>query len=667
MVQVAIALATMVGFAAMAVDVGLMYSAKADLQAIADSAALAASSQLGNFTEAEAQGVTVLDLARDAAVQYGEKNQVFHQEFNLDDQDIEFGWSTWNDTEQRFTFEAAPAGTTNNINGVRVTARRTEGSSNGPLSMAFAGIFGLNQVDIAASAVAILVPRDIIIVADMSGSYNDDSELKSYANNDPDGVNLFEVWKTLPSNSANGALLEAWLEANPGMTVADAPASLFRGSYGFFNELGATGSGSVEVFGKTTINSGYDPATDDGLILLRRKKAWNSAELGSADHTKLRDYLLNLGYSNYEVQCIMADTGDPGTDDSIRLGDADAQSFASEYSDRDRYDLRVAVALGLMYWNSGTPGGLWESHGWTPGSGGWGIAPSELLEREPYPYPSGNWLEYVQYMRDANGSNWAVDELPAVKYRFGAKTFANFLLEEKELNSETDVAHYATANPLSLTKNALDVLMNDLASLDSGDHIGLVTYGTYAVLDYPIPCDSSDSGCSDPVTLEDNTAAVKDIYRHRQAAHYTPATNIGEGIDFARDCLSAGPTLSAPGAYQSAPDFGQCRPRPGAQKVVVVLTDGMANTGPAPSYTYGPSTGYAYAEAAAQQAWELARARIYGVGVGSAADMDLMDAIAAHGHTNSGYWANGSWSEIQSELEGIFQKIGGNRPVQLIE
>jgi len=269
-------------------------------------------------------------------------------------------------------------------------------------------------------------------------------------------------------------------------------------------------------------------------------------------------------------------------------------------------------------------------------------------------------------MRDANNSNTAYDVLSSIKYRFGAKTFVNFLLEEKERNSETDVTHYAFTNPLNLTKNALEVLMDDLTATDSGDHVGLVSYGTYAVLDYPIPCDASDPSCADPIDLLTNTTEVENMYRHRQPAHYANCTNIGEGVEFATNCLNTNYSGSG-SSYWSTPDFSLCQPRIETQKVIVLLTDGIANIEAAPSYSYNISSAKAYARTAAEDAWDSIHARIYAIGVGSGADMGLMDDVAERGQTEEGYWANGDFEEIQEELEGIFRKLGGRRPVQLIE
>ncbi len=646
-VQVAVASTALIGLAALGVDVGLMYAAKADLQKVADAAALAAASQLGNFAEAETKETTVVALADAAATAVLTDNDVLGQDISLDAGDIEYGYSIWNDGTQRFEFQAAAvegSGGVNGVNAVRITTRRTSDSSNGAVDLAFGGVFGFGEANITASATAILVPRDIIVLADLSGSYNDDSQLQNYALNDPNGINLLEVWKTLPKSSADGALLQAWLDANPGMTVADAPSTFFETDYGFFGELGSSSAGSIPVFGETLINSSYNPAGDDGLVRLRRGRQWSSGEIGSPNYTNMRMFLVGQGYSIEERDLIMANTSSSTTNGYIKDADYNSVSFSSEFSDKDRYDLRVAAALGLVFWSSGRTDGLWQDLGLPPGDGDFYIEPNEVHEAVAYPFPQGNWFEYVQYMRDANNSNRAYDKLKAIKYRFGAKTFVNFLLEEKEMNSETDVSHYAYANPLHLTKNSLDVLMDDLVALDSADRIGLVTYGTTAVVDYPLP--------DETVELSENAADIKALYRARQAAHYSPATNIGQGIEMATGQLIPGGSTNA---------------RPEATKVIVLLTDGMANIDGNGDFDGTGEAGVSYALAAAQDAWEQHRVKIHAIGVGAAADIDTLDEIAEHGRTGEAYWATGDFSEIQSELTNIFQKIGGLRPIQIID
>lgn len=640
-VQVAVGLTVVLGLAALAIDVGLMYTARAELQNAADAAALAAASQLGLFDEAEAAGTTVIAMAKAEAIRHGQGNSILKADLQIEEADIEFGFSIWNDETGKFEFQLAPPGGEVGSNAVRVTARRTASSHNGPVDTIFANIFGVDQTDIAAKATAILVPRDIMIVADLSGSYNDDSELRNYATNDPHGINLYEVWQTLPKSSYDGEQLEAWLEANPGMSVADAPASFFEIGYGLFSQLGSTAPGSVPVFGQTTINSSYNPDSDSGLVKLNFGASWNSAALGS-NYSKMKSHLLGLGYTHREVAQIMADSS--GYDATIIAGDSDNVTYLSEYgASRKRYDLRAAVALGLVYWNSGQSGGLWSTKGWPAGNGNNKIDVTEVVSNVPYPYPSGNWFEFAAYVRDASGANNACDVLPSIQHQFGAKTFVNFLLEDKELNAETDVTHYSSANPLNLTKNALDILMDDIASLQSADRMGLVTYGTWAVVDYPLPDETVD--------LDANAEAIKQTYRRRQAAHYAPNTNIGQGLEF--------------GAAQLDPSLPESNARPESRKVIVLLTDGMANVDATGANS--SAGGRAYALAAAAQAWEDQRALIYAIGVGSAADMYTLEQIADLGQTNDAFHADGDPDEIEEELTSIFRKIGGLRPTQLIE
>ena len=64
-VQVAVFLTTLIGFAALAIDVGLLYNERADLQKTADAAALAAAAELGDYSQGDP-----LDSARTLATAF---------------------------------------------------------------------------------------------------------------------------------------------------------------------------------------------------------------------------------------------------------------------------------------------------------------------------------------------------------------------------------------------------------------------------------------------------------------------------------------------------------------------------------------------------------------------------------------------------------------------
>ncbi len=127
-------LTVLIGFAAMAIDVGYMYAVQADLQKAADAAALAGASVLPDETAAVAE-------ALDYAAQ------------NLPGQGPVLALSAvaagnWDAVAEIFVVAGTP------VNAVQVRTRRAEDNGN-PLALFFAGIFGTNQADVSAAATAL--------------------------------------------------------------------------------------------------------------------------------------------------------------------------------------------------------------------------------------------------------------------------------------------------------------------------------------------------------------------------------------------------------------------------------------------------------------------------------------------------------------------------------
>ena len=152
LVLAALFLVILVGLVAFGVDLGYIMLTRTQLQVAADSSAMAATSKLGwDPTE-----------VRDLAKSYAGKHKAAGRDVTLADSDVEFG--TW-DTSTRTFQSTGMAG-----NAIRVTAR-----SNNTTTF-FGRIFGMNQFNTSASAVAMANPRDICFVVDLSGSMNDDTE-----------------------------------------------------------------------------------------------------------------------------------------------------------------------------------------------------------------------------------------------------------------------------------------------------------------------------------------------------------------------------------------------------------------------------------------------------------------------------------------------------------
>jgi len=163
-VLVAVMLPVLVGFTAMTVDVGSMYTTRADLQNAVDAAALSGASGLN-------LGINEVRLRAKAA---GALNTANGQGVTLTDNEIQLG--SWDATLGVFTpwiDDTAPE-----FDAVRITAH-TE------LSYFFASAFGPDSKTISASATAtfgVADAFDVMLVQDISGSFTSALPLAKLAN-----------------------------------------------------------------------------------------------------------------------------------------------------------------------------------------------------------------------------------------------------------------------------------------------------------------------------------------------------------------------------------------------------------------------------------------------------------------------------------------------------
>ena len=142
-----------VGFAAIAIDGGYLYSLKNKLQTTADAAVLVAVSELPDT-----------DAARAAAIVMAGKNMATGAHGAvLADADVVTG--NWDSGTRTFT----PAG--DPINAVRVVTRRSQANGNAA-GLFFAPILGFNQVDVETMAIASFQSGDACVIA-LDPSTND--------------------------------------------------------------------------------------------------------------------------------------------------------------------------------------------------------------------------------------------------------------------------------------------------------------------------------------------------------------------------------------------------------------------------------------------------------------------------------------------------------------
>lgn len=185
LVWTACSLTALVGITALSVDVGYTYAVRGELQRTADAAAMAAASRL-----ASAEG-DLYQVTYDLASEYAGKNEAGGVAIQLSAGDVELGRGIPTETGM-YTFESGG----DPPDAVKVTVRRTANSPNGALPLFFGAALGLSEAEISASAVAMLVPRDIVVVMDLSNSMSYDSQLKHESETQ---INIQEVWEDLGS------------------------------------------------------------------------------------------------------------------------------------------------------------------------------------------------------------------------------------------------------------------------------------------------------------------------------------------------------------------------------------------------------------------------------------------------------------------------------------
>ena len=129
----------LMAFAALVVDLGAVHMARGQLKAGADAAALAGVQELGTGDEYA------------AAAQFASLNSVLTTPITLSQSDVVMGQFDF--TSGAFTPDAQPP------NAVRVMARRTPGSADGPVELFFGKVLGINTVSLQEESVAALDGR----------------------------------------------------------------------------------------------------------------------------------------------------------------------------------------------------------------------------------------------------------------------------------------------------------------------------------------------------------------------------------------------------------------------------------------------------------------------------------------------------------------------------
>lgn len=616
-----------IGVAALAVDTGLMFSAKQELQNAADAAALAAASQLG--ARENPTGMAGAEGADFAAL-----NAVAGLGVSLDvEADLVFGHAVMNGEKFDFLPNELP------YDSVRVTLKRNSNVADGPVSLLFAKALGKDGANLEASATAMLVPRDIAVVIDLSGSMNDDSELRHYkdfwseSGGTRDGVqvNLFDIWLALPiakGNSGVGNGLDPPPPGNPHSendqpgTGPGSPANAGGNPNPGADPGGGVARGPrwgwLTGWGEPIVLGEYSPTSDCGLYYIPRYSTCSDADVV--------ENLTTAGYTANERTALLSGSYDGNT---------------------TYYRNRVRVLLGLAGWKSKKKIGNVQDSKYTggPGNGDNVVDSNELTQEVDYPFNSGSWDSYVDYMV---GSSQMRDTDPNFRYRFGLKTFTNYLLEKRGNHGSTPELAEAPEEPLHSVKDAVQAMIDVIVGLETQDHLSLEAFGQYGYHCHNLTVPDS------PDDLAAALQEIPDTLNGYQAGHFTAYTNIGAGF------------------AKATAELTSERARSSAAKVVILLTDGKPNIN---QWNYYVGNNHAdavgWAEDAAEEAKEIG-ATIYTIGVGGDVNAELCEGLATSPDhyffaDNTPDLQNGGQPMYVTQLQEIFQTLGGRRPVRLIQ
>ncbi len=160
---VLISLVALLGFVALAIDLGMMAVARSQAQTAADAAAMAGARTLNGDTTNNNNYTSAVTNATTTATE----NMILSQSIQTSDVTVDVGSYSYDTTQNKFV-EMIPRNPNDNWSLVRATINHTSNTD-------FSRIFGMNLFNTTATATAVHRPRDIAIVLDFSGSMRFDS------------------------------------------------------------------------------------------------------------------------------------------------------------------------------------------------------------------------------------------------------------------------------------------------------------------------------------------------------------------------------------------------------------------------------------------------------------------------------------------------------------
>ncbi|MBX3436145.1 MAG: VWA domain-containing protein [Planctomycetaceae bacterium] len=683
-------LMTLMAFVTLCIDIGSLALEETKMQNAVDAAAMAAIIEINSSIATAGPDVEdVTAYAVSSARQVAANVALLNGSYIDPNLDVSFGRRTQNTENGQFQIQwgAMPA------NVVKVAARRDNADPTAPdakVPVIFAGVFGNGPTELHNDAVAYVDARDIVAVIDFSASMCNLSLFKQESIDDLgyEAIenNLTEVFETLqpidtgtmtetpkhitvyspPSENEGDPVVDVTFKFNEITVNSDQPYQKIKldytdgttqtlsvddssGTYSgtgnnankdidtawviFVQDVtitGASGSGCKPTISVTFLSDGTS-------VYIESSKDLSNVVLEFADGTHYKFDSLNQGKTG-------TFTG-TGTNAGKQITGVWVKSGCNQSSDGPGYGERfdsplteqTSIAIEFQDNNENV------------------LAYFNLID-VPYPYPSGSWNAFIDYVRSHT-------DILRGGYRemYGGITFAHYLLKMQSRANQTPDLWKTPHYPFHAVKLGVQDLVDYLDGLGFSDHVGLVSYDTQHRIECSVAhADLSIDISESPIT--GNYGAIKTIMDRKQAAEYLSSTNIAGGLWRAKELL-----------YNHG--------RQGARPTILLMTDGVPNvaepyTIPAgwnwnelfdynrdgtADYSLSPSSPNYHTKMSTLVHAKLtadAGVTIHTLSVGSAADTELMKAIAWVSGGSSTHVPGGlAVDQLRSEISSAFTRL----------
>ena len=588
-------------FVAYSVDLGLVSLTKARMQNATDTAALASAMEITNAIANAGQNVS--DVFSYAESQ---SRSVAASVANMNgvyvDQALDVDFGRrYRDSSGNYVFDWNAG--SNQINCVKVSARRTGNNTSAPDGK-LPGMFSS------------IIGNTGTAVASESIAYIEPRDLV-VVHDFSRSMNFDSYY----SDETGNSLTQAQIEANIALVWADLqPLTLGTLTYApqYYSEVKSnTGANATVTFKGTSVSV--------------------------TTNTKIKSVVVSFNGGGSQTFNISGESTTSGT-------------WAGTGGNVDKTINQVAVTVRKV----GSSSQSWSLTGYTNSTANvkakWGLTGSTPATN------ASNYDDYIDFVKTNGGlKKYGKNDL------YGGTTYVCWLLREQPSYNQSKTLWKTRHYPFHAIKEGHELLCDFLTDLGFDDHLGMVSYDTSHRIEDKI--NTTDPGIPN-VNLGNNPLtndydAIKKIMHYKQAAHYSPSTNMGGGLKDAISLLDN-------------------HKREGSRPAILLMTDGNANTwdsgesGSLPAgwdwnalmdydgngtADFSTSNAYAcnvlkYVKQAVDKGY-----KVHAISVGADADRNLLKAIAFLG---DGHWIDVpgglSASDMESELKTAFAKIAAAVP-----